>query len=122
MEDEHARALRAAENQSLFRSVNERIEELNRTFDALTPYGSWTCECARVDCIERIDMTLGEYEEIRADATRFAVAPSEIHVFGDVERVVSRTDRYWIVEKIGAAAERAQELAERQPSDSSDSR
>ena len=30
---------RAAENQSLFRAVNERLQELNATFDAFTPCG-----------------------------------------------------------------------------------
>jgi hypothetical protein len=112
MEDQGVRRRRAAENQSLFRSVNERIEELNRLFDDFTPYGSWICECARTDCIERLDMTLAEYEELRADPTHFAVYPAEPHVFHDVERVIGRNDRYWTVEKLGVAAERAEELTE----------
>jgi hypothetical protein len=104
-------AVRAAENQSLFRTVNERIAELNRTFDMLTPYGSWACECAQLSCIQRVDMTLAEYTAMRADPIRFAVAPADEHVIPDVEQVVERTDRYWIVEKTGAAAGRARELA-----------
>ena len=36
--------------------------------------------------------------------THFAVVPDERHVFADVERVVERHDRYWVVEKSGAAA------------------
>lgn len=107
---------RGAENQAMFREVNDRIEELNRHFDLFTPYGSWACECARLDCVERIDMTLGEYEELRQAPERFAVAPSDAHVFVDFERVVVKNERYWVVEKIGVAAERAAELHHR-PSD-----
>jgi hypothetical protein len=103
---------RAARNQSLFREVNERVASLNQRFDELTPYGSWACECASVDCLEQIPMTLGEYEALREFPTRFAVAPSEAHVIPEVERVVETTDRYWAVEKIGKAGEVAAELSE----------
>jgi hypothetical protein len=109
--DEHPdRATRAARNQSLFREVNERIEELNKAFDDYAPYGSWACECARMDCVERIDMTLGEYEAIRAAPNRFAILPHEDHFVPGVERVVERTERYWAVEKIGLGAAVAGEL------------
>jgi hypothetical protein len=110
MDELDERRRRAAENQTLFREVNERIGDLNRTFDALAPYGSWTCECASIGCIERIQMTLGEYEALRAEPACFAVAPSADHVVPDVEVVRERTERYWVVEKLGAAAERAAEL------------
>jgi hypothetical protein len=106
---EHAR--RAAENQSLFRQVNERIKELNAVFDQLTPYASWACECANLGCIERIELTLAEYEELRGYPTRFAVAPDETHLVQGVERVVHQTGRYWVVEKVGEAAERATDLS-----------
>lgn len=105
-------AERAAQNQSLFRTINEQIEQLNKTFDQLTPYTTWFCECADTLCLETIDMTLREYEDLRADPTRFAVLPNEAHVVPGVEQVVQTTDRYWVVEKIGAAGEAAAELAE----------
>jgi hypothetical protein len=98
------RQRRARENQSLFRAVNDRIKELNEVFDAFTPYGEWTCECDRLLCIERIRLTVGEYERLRQNPNRFAVAPDDEHVNREVERVVDRTDRYWVVEKIGAGA------------------
>jgi hypothetical protein len=106
------RRIRAAENQALMRSVNDRIDEINRTFADFTPYGSWVCECADIACVERIDMTLAEYEEVRSLPERFAVAPDGVHVIPDVETVTVKTDRYWIVEKFGAGAERAAELAD----------
>jgi hypothetical protein len=48
-------------------------------------------------------MTLAEYNEVREDAARFFVAPSDEHVWPDVERVVRRNDRFWVVEKAGEA-------------------
>jgi len=102
--------LRAAENQALFRQVNERIEELNQAFEDFTPFGSWACECADTACRKRIDMTIAEYEALRAHPNRFAVAPGEDHVWPEAEHVVERTERYWVVAKDGAAAERAIEL------------
>jgi hypothetical protein len=37
-----------------------------------------------------------------------------------VETIVERTERYWIVEKIGAAAERAKELSDTNEADTSE--
>jgi hypothetical protein len=104
---------RVARNQALFRTINERTELLNEAFADLTPYGSWICECANTECLERIDMTLDEYESLRANSTWFAVASSERHVAPDIERIVEKTDRYWVVEKLGTAGTVATELAER---------
>jgi hypothetical protein len=100
---EESRAIRAARNQALFREINERIESLNETFDALVPVGTWICECADQNCIEMIPMTLQEYEAVRANPARFPILPG--HELPDVERVVERHEGYVVVEKLGAAAE-----------------
>ena len=96
----------------LLREINDRVRELNGLLEELSPYGSWICECAHTDCLERIDMTLGEYETLRKAPNRFAVMPNERHVVPEVERVVEKTERYWVVEKVGAAANVATELAQ----------
>jgi hypothetical protein len=101
---------RAAENQALFREINEQIQKLDNSVEELTPYRSWTCECADTACLERIDMTPQEYETVRSHPARFAVCPDEEHVFAGVELITERTERYWVVEKIEAAAEAAAEL------------
>ena len=49
-------------------------------------------------------MTPGEYEQLRTKPTHFAVVADDQHVFAEVERVVERTERYWVVEKVGHAA------------------
>ena len=101
--------VRAARNQSLYRAVNERVEELNERFDAaLTAEATWMCECADPECSEPMSLTLGEYEELRSHPNRFAVLPG--HVLETVERVVDAHDGYVVVEKLGPAAVIAAEL------------
>jgi len=95
---------RAAQNQSFFRRLNDKIQRLPESATVITPAGEWLCECADLDCRESILLTIGEYETVRQTPTRFAVAPSYLHVVPEVERVVAKTDRYWIVEKLGVGA------------------
>ena len=102
LDDRH---VRAAKNQSLFREINERIQTLNEGFSVVVPEsGEWVCECANESCIELISLTPDEYATIRANPNRFFVMADEAHVWPDVERIVERTDRYWIVEKYGLGA------------------
>jgi hypothetical protein len=105
-----AERVRAARNQSFFREVNEQVQELNETFDQLERYGSWTCECADIKCVEPIELTLPEYEAIRGHPNRFAVLPDAAHVYPQVELLVEQGDRYWTVEKFGEAGQAAIEL------------
>ncbi len=107
----------AARTQSLFRVVNERVKEVNEAFSILVPLGDWICECARHDCAERLALTLAEYSGLRAHPREFAVAPSDLHVLPDVERVVDRTDRFWVVEKYGEAGRLAEQVYTRAGSD-----
>ena len=93
------RQVRAAKNQALFREVNERVEKLNEAFSLLLPVGEFVCECADAACAERIGLTMQEYEAVRAHASRFLVAPGDAHYVPEVERVVEKHERFWIVEK-----------------------
>jgi hypothetical protein len=99
------RGARAARNQALFREVNERVRDLKggRRIDVLVD--DWVCECADEACSERIQLTVEEYERVRAAGHRFAVAPGNEHVVPQVEAVTERSARYWIVEKCGHAGE-----------------
>jgi hypothetical protein len=98
---------RAAMNQMLARDVNERVKGLNEGFSLVLPVGAWICECANDTCSERVEMSASEYEEIRSDGAHFFVAPSDEHVWPDVEEVTARNARYWVVEKVGHAGELA---------------
>jgi hypothetical protein len=100
-----AQRVRAARNQSVFREVNERIEEFRSTASAFVEF---VCECALERCAEHVSLTLEEYERIRLDSNRFFVLRG--HVLARVERVVEETDRYVVVSKLGGGASVAAEL------------
>jgi hypothetical protein len=101
------RAERQGRNESLFREVNERIAEVNQTFH-VEGRSEFLCECSREECKEPVSISLDEYEGIRRESTRFFVLPG--HEDLSVERVIERTERYVVIEKIGDAAEEAEEL------------
>jgi hypothetical protein len=96
-----------ARTQSLFRDVNERVREINFAFAEYVPLGDWVCECADNACTERLALTFQDYEAVRADPRRFFVAPTVDHVFEEIEAVVERAERFWVVEKEGPAGELA---------------
>ena len=102
------RTQRIGENEILFREVNERVESLNEAFNAFTERFSIVCECGQLSCVERISMTLSEYEAVRADPTTFAIVPG--HEIPDVETVIAERGEYAVVMKhAGGPAELATE-------------
>jgi len=97
----------AARNEELFRTVNERIESVRQNVPASDPSMDFLCECDNVDYVEKVSLTLSEYESVRAVATHFIVLPE--HTDPQLEHVVSANDRFAVVEKEGAAARDAEE-------------
>jgi hypothetical protein len=98
-----------AVNEALFRETNERIEDRVRLFTAEQEQFGVICECAALECQERVTLTKDEYELVRSDARQFVVKPP--HTVEDVEDVVSRSGQFEIVRKRGIAAEAAEFLA-----------
>jgi hypothetical protein len=95
--------VRIAHTEALFRDVNERIAESAQRFDA--DETEFVCECADAECVERIPVTLDEYEEVRADGTHFLLVPG--HENTQVERVLERPRRrFAVVEKFEATVAR----------------
>jgi hypothetical protein len=112
---EDPRAERAARNEMLFRSVNERMEELGqRGSDGTPDEGSvlrqWICECVDATCTTRVALTMPKYQAVRAHETWFIVAAD--HVYPEFERIVERQVDFWVVEKTGAAREAVVEASE----------
>jgi hypothetical protein len=94
------RARRAAQNESLFRRINERVEALSGGLDTLT----LVCECADASCVERLSgIRRSVYETVRAHPDRFFVARH--HEQREFERVVDEGLDYLIVQKTGEAGE-----------------
>ena len=98
---------RLAENEALFREVNERVEALGHHLGPNVPY-EFLCECANVDCTFRITLPLSVYESVRADTRQFVVLP--LHYTPEIEELVVEAETYWVVRKTGEAGEYVDEL------------
>ena len=91
------RERRVGMNEALFRDINERVKELNETFATFTGTMDIVCECGSTDCLERITIRPGEYEELRRDGNTFAIVAG--HEVADVEEVVDRREGYHVIKK-----------------------
>lgn len=108
------RQTRLAANETSFREVNEAIEAKAAELEGRAPAGprhlyAFVCECGDPNCADQVRLTLGEYHRARTDETRFVIAAD--HDIADVERIVQRGARYWLVEKVGEAGRVAERLA-----------
>jgi hypothetical protein len=88
---------RIAANEAVFRTVNERIEELNRVLGQTVDDDSMAiiCECGDVGCTEPITVPIDAYEEARSDPTHFIIVPG--HEIPDVEDIVARAGNFNVV-------------------------
>ncbi len=107
---------RLALNEALFRETNERLEERVRLFVGDEELFGITCECASLDCTDRITLSMEEYAVVRSDPAQFVVRPG--HTIGEIEEVVMRNDRFEIVRKRGWAADIVEFLDVENESDS----
>jgi hypothetical protein len=111
------RETRAAENEDLFRRLNERLHVLASVaasaIESSEEPERFLCECAQVKCSQVIELTPVEYRRVRETGRRFLVVPDASHTSPDLEMVVERHERYWVVEKVGEAGEEADSLADR---------
>ncbi|MBA2333235.1 MAG: hypothetical protein H0V94_10655 [Actinobacteria bacterium] len=103
-----AREQRMAENEALFREVNERVQDAVTHGDATYDY---FCECANVDCTFRVTLVPADYEAVRADSKQFVVLPG--HYTPEVEQLVADHGTYWLVRKDGEAGEMVEKLDQR---------
>jgi hypothetical protein len=106
------------------RELKQRLalnEALERDLNALqTPWSNGSgddvtnnrhefwCECTQPACGQKIALNKREWDEVRSDPDHFFVAPG--HVDHRIAEVVTRSERYWVVEKQDEAA---REVAER---------
>ncbi len=101
------REQRMAQNETLFREVNEQIDAVAHRFGPDVPY-EFLCECANADCTFRLALPVGVYESVRADSKQFVVLP--LHYTPEVEELVLEEDTYWVVRKTGEAGEYVEHL------------
>ena len=88
---------RRALTQVMFRAANEAILGPSRGVESLT----FICECGSETCLDAIQLTLEEYESVRADGRCFALAAGHE---GEGDSVIAELERFTLVEKVGAGA------------------
>ena len=106
------RTRRIGENEALYRSINERIQDLNEGFGMITETMAVVCECGDIECTEQIELDIPTFERVRSDSAQFVVVPG--HEIPDVEDVVERHETFYVLRKAeGGPAELAEQLDER---------
>jgi hypothetical protein len=88
---------RIGRNEILFREINERLKEMQETFEVPAERAEFVCECGDAECTQQIAMSLADYERLRSDSTTFAVVAG--HGAPDVEEVVETKGSYLVVRK-----------------------
>jgi hypothetical protein len=86
---------RLARRQTLFREVNERIEELTDSGEESIQI---LCECSDTECLVTLELSKQDYAAVRAEPAWFAIERG--HEIPEVERVVGEFDGYIVVEKV----------------------
>jgi hypothetical protein len=101
---------RLARNEVMFRAINERIREFADRLGETTEPISFVCECSDETCVERVRLTIAQYDDVRAIPVRFVVMPGHEGT-PLVEHVSYRGDDFVVVRKIGLAGDIARELS-----------
>ena len=86
---------RLAQNEVMFRRVNERLASAGGSVEVPHELQLF-CECSDRDCLKTIAIEAAEYEWLRVNPRRFAVLPG--HEAPAVEDVVERHERFVVVE------------------------
>jgi hypothetical protein len=98
-----SRERQVAENEVRFRGLNERLEDQADMWQGREGELSLVCECGDEDCTAAIDLSVREYEAVRAVETQFVVIRG--HERADVEDVVVGFEDWLVVRKRGEAAQ-----------------
>jgi hypothetical protein len=91
------RETRAAQNELVFRAVNEQIVKMTDRFREQLREIDIVCECADTACVGTIRLDVAEFAEIERADGAFLVLPG--HEDESVERVVERRESYVVVWK-----------------------
>jgi len=94
---ETKREERAAQNELVFRTVNEQIAAMADRFPSLLSEIDVVCECADPACLSTIRLRTADYGAIRNSESDFVVLAG--HEREDIEDVVRRSQHYLVVRK-----------------------
>jgi hypothetical protein len=107
------RAERLAKNEAMFRASNEGAagwEEQHLS----SGRELYQCECADLECREKVSLRKSDYEGVRSDPRHFVLVSG--HEITDVETVIERHEGWVIVEKAPEVSETVERLNPRKPS------
>ena len=95
-----AKEEKLAQNEAMFREVNENIEKaaIEHRYEA-TELPVFVCECSNDQCGDLIRLSLPEYEDVRRHGDRFFIVPG--HEIPEIERVIETYEHHAVIEKIG---------------------
>ena len=102
-------AERRARNESVFRDANEQIQRKALTYGVQDQPIPFLCECYAEGCTTVVRLTLPEYEQVRAEPTRFLAAHGHP---AQPDEIVEEQPEFVVFEKQG---EEARLVAERDP-------
>jgi len=101
---------RAAANEARFREANEQIHGKVLELGAAEHPAPYLCECEEERCTTVILMTAAEYEDVRSESRRFAVASGHEE---SEDQVLDRHRRFTVIEKTGEEGRLVEELDRR---------
>ncbi|HEX3690791.1 MAG TPA: hypothetical protein VHV28_13910 [Solirubrobacteraceae bacterium] len=88
------RQQRIINNEQQFKAFNEG---LRASTAGAAPKLQVVCECGRLDCHDRLDVSDQEWRDVHEHPNRYVITVG--HEIPDAERVVSSNDRYAVVQK-----------------------
>lgn len=94
---ESERQARAAQNELVFRAVNEQILKMTDRFREQLSDIDIVCECSDVNCVGTIRVRAEEFTRFEREHAMFVVLPG--HEDASVEAVVERKSGYVVVRK-----------------------
>jgi hypothetical protein len=95
------RSARLAANEAVFRAGNESIGNATRGRSERTEF---LCECGDPQCLQRVELSHQEYEEVRSHPARFFVVSGHEDLTAG-ETVVEERGQWTVVEKVGEERE-----------------
>lgn len=106
-----AREKRLAQNEALYREINERVQQIAVSHEHGAPDAheyAYFCECSNADCNLQVSLSPAEYEWVRSDPTRFVVAAG--HNLPEIENIIREETDHLVIEKQGEAGDYVEHL------------
>jgi hypothetical protein len=82
--------------EDVFRNANERVADKARELELLPPI-PFLCECSDTRCFAHIQLSLGEFDEVRSRPETYLIVPGHQVT---AAFLIEEDDRFALVEKL----------------------